>query len=182
MTTTARSSIKGGRTSAAIAAIRCVSTAHPAPLRPRLPPGRRRSVLQAPGTDRPGRADRDDPRARGLSAPLAVEGDVHPLAHHLQHPAAPGRLRRGEDALGPVDVRGQLRRHLAQSVDRERSVGLEAPRFEAMVMTGVLCVAAAGIGATLGVGGRPGSRPGWNLPTPSRTSSGTSHRLASSSL
>ena len=50
MTTTARSSIKGGRTSAAIAAIRCVSTAHPAPLRPRLPPGRRRSASsRSPG-------------------------------------------------------------------------------------------------------------------------------------
>ncbi len=52
-----------------------------------------------------------------------------------------------------------------------------------MVMAGVLWVVAAGIGASRGVGGSIGVEgPGWNLPTPSRTSSGRSHLLASSSL
>jgi hypothetical protein len=73
-------------------------------------------LLQASGADRPGRPDRDDPRPRSLSAPVAVEGDVHPFSHHLQHRAALGCLGGGYDALGPVDGRWQLRGRPAQGV------------------------------------------------------------------
>ena len=76
------------------------------------------------------------------------------------------------DALRPVDADGQSRRGFSERLERQRPVGLVAPRAESgrMVLLVELVVMAV----------RPvSSRAGSNRPADRRTSSGTSQWLAS---